>query len=174
MAKGLPYSTGRGVANALPIVRKFRYALNNKALAVTGGAATALGFGSANLGGLPEGNLLVLGALVNVRFFSADADVIATWSGNLSVGSTATADTTLDGTDANFVATTAIGAATAKLSPIIRATGITTAFYLDNTAASLSAFLNMTTADNSVTDSLVGDFTVNGWVDLVLAVLGDD
>lgn len=173
MAKGLPRSMGRGVASAAPVVRKLRYPLLNKALAVTGGASTALGFGSANLGGLPEGNLLILGSLAYLRFSSSDADVIATWSGNFSVGSTATSDTTLDGTDANIVATTAIGAATDKLSPQLRATGAAS-FYLDNTDKLLSVILNMTTADNSVTDSVVGDFIVNGFIDLAVAVLGDD
>lgn len=174
MAHGLPYSNSRAVASASPLVRKLRYALNNKAIAVTGGASTALGFGSANLGGLPEGNLLVLGALANVRFSSSDADVIAAWDGDFSIGSTATADTTLSGTEVNFVASTPIGAATAKVSPIVRATGITTAFYLDNTASTLGVFLNMLTDDNSVTDSLVGDFLINGFVDIAVAVLGDD
>jgi hypothetical protein len=173
MAKGLPRSMARGVASVAPVVRKFRYPLLNKSIAVTGGAATALGFGSVSLGGLPEGNLLILGSLAYLRFSSSDADVIATWSGNFSVGSTATADTTLSGTDANIIAETAIAAATAKLSPQLRATGAAS-FYLDNTDRLLGVVLNMTTADNSVTDSVVGDFLANGFIDLAIAVLGDD
>lgn len=171
--KGLPRSTGRILSNVAPFVQKLNYPLLNKPLAVTGGAATALGFGSANLGGLPEGNLLILGSLAYLRLFSSDADVIATWSGNFSVGTTATADTTLDLTDANIVASSAIGAATAKLSPQLRVNG-TSPFYIDNTDKTLSVFLNVTTADNSVTDSLVGDFVVNGFIQLAVAVLGDD
>lgn len=172
--KGLPYSNSRGIANTVPFVRKLRYPLLNKAIAVTGGASTAVGFGSANLGGLPEGNLFVFASITYLRFSSSDTDVIATWDGDFSLGSTATADVTLSGTDANFLVSTPIGAATAKLSPQLRVSGSLTPFYLDNTDKSLCLFLNMLTDDNSVTDSLVGDFLINGFIDIAVAVLGDD
>lgn len=179
MAKGLPYTLGRANPATLPAVRKLRYAMNNTVISVTGGAATALGFGSVNIGGLPEGNLLIMGTACNVRFFSEDADVIEAWDGDFSFGTTATADATLATTEINLIASTSIGAATAKLSPIVRATGpltssVATSFYLDNTDKTLSVFLNMLTDDNSVTDSLVGDFKVTGFLDIVCAVLGDD
>lgn len=172
--KGLPRSTGRSNLQTTPFVRKLRYDLTNKAIAVTGGAATAAGFGSVQLGGLPEGNLFIFASLTYLRFSSSDADVIAAWDGDFSLGSTATADATLSGTDANILASTSIGAATAKLSPQLRVSGSLTPFYLDNTAKDLALYLNMITDDNSVTDSLVGDFLINGFIELAVAVLGDD
>jgi hypothetical protein len=154
-------------------MKRTRFNLSNQTLNVTGGASTAAGFGSTTLGGLPEGNILLLGALAYVRFNSADADVIAAWDGDFSVGTTATADATLSGTDANIIAITSTGAATAKLSPQLRASNVTAAV-IDNTDKTAVVTLNLITDDNSVTDSLVGTFTVAGYVEIVYAVLGDD
>lgn len=52
--KGLPRSLGRGISQ-LPIVRQ-SVLVNNVAVAVAG--ATGVGFGSAVIGGLPQGNIL--------------------------------------------------------------------------------------------------------------------
>ncbi len=173
MSKGLPYSLNRSVPKDTPFIRKVRYSLLNTPINVTGGSATAAGFGSVNLGGLPEGNLFVFASLSYLRFSSSDADVIATWDGDFSLGTAATADATLSALEVNFLASTSIGAATAKLSPQLRVSGSLTPFYFDNTDKG-SLFLNMLTDDDSVTDSLVGSFLINGFIDIAIGVLGDD
>jgi hypothetical protein len=170
--KGLLRSLGRAPALSSPVVKKCRITLTNKQIDVTGGAATAAGFGSVNLGGLPQGNLLIIGSLSYLRFSSSDADVIAAWDGDFSLGTAATADATLSGAEANILVSTPIGAATAKLSPQLRIS-VAVPLMLDLTDGG-SLFLNMLTDDNSVTDSLVGSFLINGFIEMAYAVLGDD
>jgi hypothetical protein len=173
MAKGLP----RSLANAKPgneiSPRRIRYVANSLVVSVTGGAATAKGFGTTVLGGLPEGNILVLGGIAYLKLSSTDDDVIATFGADLSIGTTATADATLDGTDVNILAETSMGTASGKATALVRNT-IAALAMIDNTAADLELNLNVITDDNSVTDSLVGTFLCDGYVDLVYIVLGDD
>jgi hypothetical protein len=179
MGKGLPYSTKRAEAGAEPAVRRVTYPVKDISLTVTAGASTNKGFGTAVLGYLPEGNILLLGGVSYLQFTTSSANAIAAWEGEYSVGTTATADATLTGgTDDNLIAVADIAAATAKASPVIRGASGTgssnTVRLLDNTAGDLELNLNMTTDDDSVTDSLTAAFTVNGYVDLVYIVLGDD
>lgn len=171
--KGLP----RSLAHAKPgnelVPRRVTYPVRDLAITVTGGASTAVGAGTAVLGGLPEGQVLILGAFCSLQFSSDSDEVAADWQGNFAIGSTADDNSTLDGTDVNVIGSTAIGAATAKLSPVVAAVkgGVV---LLDNTADDLELNLNMTTADDDVTDSEEAVFTANGYVDVVYIVLGDD
>jgi hypothetical protein len=173
--KGLPYSNSRGAAQTVQVVRKVTIPVNGLAVTVTGGASTDLGTGTAVLGGFPEGNILLLGAVSYLQFSSADAAVSATWSGSYTVGSAANVagNQTLDGAEIDVIGATAIADATAKLSAVTRGAK-TTAVILNNTDGSLEVNLNMTTDDNDVTDSTAAAFTVDGAVHLVYAVLGDD
>lgn len=173
--KGLPYSNSRGAAQAAQVVRKVTIPVKNVTVAVTGGASTDLGTGTAVLGGLPEGNILLLGAVSYLQFSSAAAAVSATWSGSYVLGSApnAAGNQTLSGSEIDIIGATTIADATAKLSAVTRGAK-TTAVILDNTAGDLEVNLSMTTDDNDVTDSTAADFTVNGVVHLVYAVLGDD
>lgn len=165
--KGLPRSLGRSaVGGASPKT----IPLTNVAIRTTG--ATGVGFGTAVIGDLPEGNILLLGAVAYVKLTKLDAGTIATFDGDFSVGSTATADTTLDGTDVNIIPSTALGAATAGVSPVVRATNATQVV-LDNTDGSLELNLNLLIDDASVSAD-DQDFTVNGFVTLAYIVLGDD
>lgn len=173
MAKGLPYSNKRGNPTAVPQVRRVSYPVKNLEITVTAGASTALGFGTAVLGDLPEGNILFLGGISYLQFFTADTDASATWDGDYSIGTTATADTTLNSTDADLIVSSPIGAATARLSPVARGEGSTVNMF-NNTDGSLELNLNVITDDNAITDSLAATFTVNGYVELVYIVLGDD
>jgi hypothetical protein len=175
MGKGLPYSNKRGNPTAVPQVRRVTYPVNNLEITVTAGASTALGFGTVVLGDFPEGNILYLGGISYLQFSTADTDALAAWDGDYSLGTTATADTTLDGTDVNLVASSAIGPATARVSPVARgASAADASEVFNNTDGTLEINLNMITDDNSITDSLAATFTVNGYVELVYIVLGDD
>jgi hypothetical protein len=172
MSKGLLRSLGRGPAAVVPVIRKVTYPVVNVSLTAAAGVAAA-GFGSAVIGDFPEGNILLVGGISYLQFLTADADIIATWSGNYGVGTVPNADVTLTGTDVDLIASAAISAATAKLSPVTRGEGDALNMF-DNTDGSLELNLNLLVADASFTDSQSATFTVNGYVTLVYIVLGDD
>lgn len=175
MPKGLPYSNRRGDPAASQNVRIVTYPVNALEVTVTAGASTAKGFGTVVLGDFPEGNILFMGGISYLQFSTTDTDAITTWDGDYSLGTTATADTTLDSTDVNLIASSPIGAATARVSPVARgASAADASEVFDNTDGSLEINLNVITDDDSITDSLAATFTVNGYVKLVFAVLGDD
>ena len=178
--KGLPYSNGRGLAAAAPVVRKYTYPVKNLSIAVTS-VTTAAGFGTAVIGDFPEGNVLLLGGVAYLQFSSSDADLTsATWNGDYSVGTTATADVTLSGTDINLIndgggsaAAVAVGPAVAKTSPVTRGEGAAMDLF-DNTDGSLELNLNLLVDAADIGDSATADVLVNGYVTLVYIVLGDD
>lgn len=171
MSKGLPRSMKRAARNpqSAPILRQ-RVKLSDLAIRTSG--ATGVGFGTAVMGDLPAGNILFYGAAAYLQFTKLDAGTIATFDGDFSIGTTPTADATLDSTDANIVGSSALGAATAGVSPVVRGVGSTVAM-LDNTDGSLELNLNLIIDDASVSAD-DQDFTVDGVVDLVYSVLLDD
>jgi hypothetical protein len=169
MTKGMPRVLARQPAQA-QAVRRQRVKLSDLALRTSG--ASGVGFGTAVIGDLPQGNILFLGATAYLQFTKLDSGTTATFDGDYSVGTTATADATLGTTDANIIGSTALGAATAGLSPVARGEGATAAM-LDNTDGSLELNLNLIIDDAAVSAD-DQDFTVDGVVDLIYAVLGDD
>jgi hypothetical protein len=169
MTKGLPRSMARAAPQAQAL-RRQRVKLNDLAIRTSG--ASGVGFGSAVIGDLPAGNILFQGAIAYLQFTKLDAGTTATFDGDFSVGTTATADATLSTTDANIIGSSALGAATAGLSPVVRGEGATQAM-LDNTDGSLELNLNLIIDDAAVSAD-DQDFTVDGYVDLIYAVLGDD
>lgn len=167
--KGLPRSLGRvGAASSLRTLT-----IPVKALAVTV-ADGAPGFGTAVISGLPQGNLLFLGAVAYLKFTSADADVIATYEGDFSIGTTPTADNALTGTDADIVPSTALGPAVAKVTAQHRAasTDALGGGIFDNTDGSLELNLNVIIDDASISGSVA--MTVDGLVHMAFVMLGDD
>lgn len=174
MGKGLPRSMSRGAAQRQEVIKQV-FRVEDLDITVTGGASTAAGLGTVVIGDLPEGNILFLGAVSYLQFSGSgsDANLAADWEGNYSIGTTASADTTLDSTDANIIASQALAAATAEVSPRTRGTGATQAIF-DNTDGSLELNLNLTTADNDVTDSTAVTLTVDGELHIAYIVLGDD
>jgi hypothetical protein len=145
--------------------------VRNKAINVADGAP---GFGTVALAGLPQGNLLFLGAVAYLQFTTADADVIAAFDGDFSLGTTPTADNAIAGSDADIVPSTALGAASAKTSPYVR--GVSTdalgGGIIDNTDGLLEVNLNLLIDDTSISGAAA--FTVNGVVRIAVIVMGDD
>lgn len=165
--KGLIRSLSRNPVRQA--VRKQVVRLSNVAISVAG--TTGVGFGSAVIGDLPEGNILVLGAVSYLQFTTVDADVQATFDGDYSIGSATTADAALAGAEVDIIPSTALGAATAGVSPVVRGAQGAQAV-LDNTDGSLELNLNLLIDDANISGT--GDFTVSGYVVLVYSVLGDD
>jgi hypothetical protein len=166
--KGLVRSQGRAPAARQEI---FKHNFSFAALALSVAGTTGIGFGTVPIGGLPQGNLLLLGATAYAKFRTADTDVITTFAGNYSIGSAATADLTLSGSEVDVIPSTAISAAVAGVSALVRGANATPVM-IDNTDGTLKLNLNLLIADASISGT--GDFTADGIVSLVLVVLNDD
>jgi hypothetical protein len=169
MTKGL----ARSLANApkdQPSVRRVSIPMRALAVAITDPGA-AVGYGTAVIAGLPEGNILLLGAVANVMLSSASAGITATFTANFAVGTAATADATLSGNEVNVIPSTATSAATAKVSPVTRGAQAT-AVMLDNTDSSLKLNMNITVPDASL--SANSSISVDGVLHLAYVLLGDD
>lgn len=154
------------------ILQNVTIPVRNVALAVADGAP---GFGTVVLAGLPQGNILFLGAVGYLQFFSASATITATFDGDYSIGTVATVDTDLaDANEADIIPSTSMGAATAKLSPVVR--GVSTdalgGLIIDNTDGSLELNLNVLIDDAAISGAAA--FIVNGTVSLAYLVMGDD
>ena len=173
MTKGLPRSLSRGTPLRQHIVKNTILA-RALTLSVTDVAVQA-GWGTVVLSGLPEGNILLLGAVSYMQFTTVDADIGATFDGDMAIGTAPSVDNIALATDkANIIPTTALGAATAKVSPVVRGTttGALTGIVLDNTAATLELNLNILIDDGDIAGD--ADFTVDGELYLSYVMLGDD
>lgn len=168
MAKGLPRSLGRNKA-ALQVKR---VPLNHSVTVSATGAA--VGFGSVPVIDLPEGNVYVLASVAYVQLATTDTDISADFDGDFALGLAATADADLDDENEGlFISSTALGAATSKTSPRVRAVG-TSGEIVDNTAGDLQAHLNVLIDAAKIVDGGSAVFTVTGSVYIVYVVMGDD
>lgn len=171
MAKGLPRSIGRATP-VQAVINKLVLPVDAVTVSVTDGAP---GHGSAVVGDLPEGNILFLGAVGYLSFTTSDADVIASFEGDYSIGTVATADGNVsDAGEANIIASTAIAAATAKVSPVTRGVGdgSLAGVVFDNTDGSLEINLNLLIDNASISGN--ADFSATGYIVMSYIVLGDD
>jgi len=171
MAKGLPRSLSRGKALD-QAVRKLRITVNEPMsfLGVDGAAIDQ----TAVIAGLPEGNILLLGAVANVTFTGpTSGNLTNDFQGDFAVGSIPASDATLGGADVDIVGATAITAATAEVSGPIRV-AVATQSMIDNTAGTAEVNLNVLLDADEVTDTETVIVTVTGTIDIVYSVLGDD
>lgn len=173
MTKGLPRSLSRGSA-AAQTVSKLKISLKDAQVTVAA-ASTAVGFGTVVIGDFPEAQIKMIGAAAKLQFSGSGADdnLTADWEGDFSIGTTATADVTLDGTDVNIIASTAIPAATAEVSPEVNAINGTDAVF-DNTDGSLEVNLNVLIDAADITDDESVVLTVDGIVEITYITLLDD
>ena len=174
MAKGLLRSLGRASESDQKIVK--RQITFSASLDITGVDAT-VDAGTVVVGQLPEGNILLLGAVASVAVAGgADTHIIDNWDGDYGIGTAPNADVDLgDAEDANIVPSTAISAgASDKDAPLTK--GVSTAteqVIIDNTAGAMELNLNILIDDNVITDAEDGTFAVSGVLDIVYIVLGD-
>lgn len=172
MGKGLPRSLARGAPQRQNIIRQV--VKINHTVAVTA-AGVAVGFGTSVIGDLPEGNILFLGAVgyLQLSGSGADANLDATWDGDFSVGTAPTADVTLSGAEIDILPSTALGAATAEVSPLVRAVNATQAMF-DNTDGSLELNLNVLIDAANIVDGATVNLTARGTLQLAYVVMLDD
>lgn len=168
--KGLPRSMSRGAPQRQEIIKQ---TVLVRDVTITVDGATGVGFGTAVVADLPEGNILFLGAVAYMQFTGpTSADVDNAWQGDYGVGTTPAGDATLAGADVDLIASTALAAATAEASPRTRGTNATQAI-LDNTDGTLEINLSLLVDDAHIgADDLA--FTANGEIVLLYSVLADD
>lgn len=168
----LKYSIAESVRNG-EVHGRFRVEFNKLQVTVAA-AGAAVGFGTIPIGDLPTGMLFVTHAKGSVRLQTADADISATFNGDVAVGTTPTADVTVTGTDADILPLTAVGPAVARVAPAISARKANAAavadFFLDNTAGGLELNLNVLIDAADIADGASAIFLADGWVDIMLSV----
>jgi hypothetical protein len=172
LMKGLQRTMSRGNPQRQEIIRQ-SIPVQAKAITTVNGA-TGVGYATAVIGDLPEGNILFLGAVSYMQFTKAASatGIQATFDGDYSIGSAPTADATLSGSEIDIIASAALGAATAGVSPVARGTNATQAI-LDNTDGSLELNLNLLIDDANISADTQA-LTVTGVLHIAYIVLGDD
>lgn len=172
MPKGLKRSLNRG--NVLDKATTKQRIFVNETITVSA-TGSAIGFGTAVIGGLPESHLMMIGASANLRFAGSgsDANLSDTWSGDFAVGTTPASDATISGNDADIIASTAIGAATDE---VVDASFVTRAgiISIDNKSGVRELNLNILIDAADIVDDADVDITVTGVFEIVYATLGDD
>jgi len=174
MGKGLIRSTSRGSALRQEIVKQ---TFKVSALAMTVNGASGVGFGSAVIGALPEGNILLLGAVAYLGFAGPGGNegLVDTWNGDFGVGTTPASDATIAGTDIDIIGSTPTTVAVAEVAPRTRGVGVTATngAVLDNTAGTLEVNVSLLVDDADISADAIA-FVVAGEVHLSYVMLGDD
>lgn len=166
MGKGMKRSARRN--KGLPVSRVLR--ISTTVVVADPGAANA--FATAVIGELPQGNVVLLGAVLNLDTVTkGDADIIDAFTGNYAVGSAATADATLSGAEVDIIPSTAFVTGVGGVSSGNRAV-LAAPVTLNNTDESLEVNLNFFVADASISAASSLIFVGNLW--MLYAVLGDD
>ena len=170
MAKGLTRSLGRG--DALERIAPFNLNIPIRDLEVAITEDTS-GWGTAVLDALPEGNVLFLGAVLYLDSMErGDENLAATFDGDFSLGSTATANTTLSGDNVDLIASTSTETAVGGVSSENRGASGTAVKVIDNTGGDKALNLNVLTDAGDTTDN--SSLTVNGSLHVAYIMLGSD
>jgi hypothetical protein len=172
--KGLIRSLARGSAVRQPIM-KLRFPVRALPISIVG--ASGVGFGFANVGALPQGNLLFLGAVSYLRFSkNGDSDIQDAFDGDFAIGTAGTVDVDVsDADEATIIPATAFPApAAAGLSAVLRgaSTDALGGGIIDNTDGSKNVVLNLLIDDANISGT--ASMLVEGYVDIAVIVLGDD
>jgi hypothetical protein len=174
MTKGLPRSLSRGPLQLQPIVKQ-TIVVRDLALSVTA-TATAIGFGSAVLSGLPEGNILLLGAVSYLQFSGpgTSSDLTDTFAADYGIGTTPADDATITATDVDIIQSTAISPSNDEISALTKGTHATSGVLLDNTDGSLEINLTLLVDAADIVDDATVAFLVDGHITIAYIVLGDE
>lgn len=176
MGKGLPRSQARGAPLRQEIIKQT--VVVRDATVTVSATGSAIGFGSAVIGDLPEGNVLLLGAVAYMQLSGSgsDANLTADWEGDFGVGTTPADDATITAGDVDVIQSTALAAATAEVGPRTRGTNAAAicGTVLDNTDGSLELNLNVLIDAADITDDESVDLTANGELQISYVMLLDD
>lgn len=170
--KGLQRSLRRGTPQQQDIVKATVRV--DTTFQITGATGVAK-FATTVIGDLPEGNILLLGAAAYLAFSGpgGSANLTEDWEGDYAIGTAATADVTLNGSEVDIIPSTTLGPATAEAITRRRGVNATQAI-LDNTDGSLELNLNVVVDADEVSNGQTVTFTVEGELYIAYIVLGDD
>ena len=148
---------------------------------VTTGNTSGASFGSAKFYDFPAGRIAILGNTTNFTSITfnteagSNGDIAGGGSGDYSMGSTATADATLSGTDVDLLPSSAM------LDPFVTGVGrgnagsaLAAVTQLDGTSTAVDAFLNVIIDDADVSDGAANDIVYfTGTATITWMNLGD-
>ena len=148
------------------VIRKSVLTVSDVSLVIDGSGG--IGWGTAQLGVFPAGRILVLGVTVDSMDIATNAvELAAADEGDFSLGTTATTDLTIDGTDVNLCPSTGIivgTAADSALAADMQADGTTTAvpihanFIIDDDDVGTGSYTNTFDAVVTITYVNLGDY----------------
>lgn len=146
--------------------------LKLNSLPVTVGNTSGASFGSKKLYDFLAGRVYMIGGTANLSFAWTGEDIAATGSGDFSIGTTATADATLNSTDVNLLESTAM------LDPFVAGVGTGTGAFaapaaFDGTTTAIDMYLNMIIDDADVADGASDTVLVSGTIHFAYFNLGD-
>jgi hypothetical protein len=139
---------------------------------VTVANTTGSSFGGVKIYDFPAGRILVLGVTADLSFDWSATDIVATGSGDFSLGTTITEDATLNGTEVDLLPLTGL------LDPFVAGVGtgkgaLAASAQFDGTATAVDANLNIIIDDADVDDAATADVLVSGTVTITWVNLGD-
>jgi hypothetical protein len=167
MGNGFNLSLKKAIRDGL-IVGKYRVEVPGRTISVLG-VTTAIGFGALPLDDFPAKRLNIHGIRANLGFQRLDTNVIATWSGDWSLGSTPTADLTLAGTDVDLIPSTAIGPAVSGNIPGVDVL-VNTPILNRAWTAGEEINLNLIVDAADIVDGSTAAIKVTGYIDFLLGM----
>jgi hypothetical protein len=169
MSRNYPVSLNQQIRDG-KVNGPYRIELRGQSISVLA-VTTAIGFGSCVIGDFPNKRLYIRGIKASLGFVKQDANIIATWSGAWSLGSTPTADLTLAGTDVDIIPSTSVGPAVAGriVAPAVGSEVLVTTEITRTWTAAEELNLNLIVNAADITDSTTGVVKVFGYIDFLLA-----
>jgi hypothetical protein len=139
---------------------------------ITVANTTGASFGSLKLYDFPAGRIYILGGSSSFTFTWTGQSIAADGSGDYSIGTTATADATLGGTDVD------IQASTAMLDPFVLGVGTGSGVFAapaahDGTGTAKDMYLNMIIDDADVADTDTDTVLMTGTIVFAWVQFGD-
>lgn len=145
-------------------------------LPITVGNTTGISFGNVKLYDFPEGRHNFLGVQLNDLTVGLGDEgnvtpIAGTMGGDVSLGTTGTSDSTLDGTDVNLMPSTSIDPISGGIASGALAAGSTV---LDGRTTALDMYLNMIIDDADVADGAEDVLLLSGTITITWVNLGND
>jgi hypothetical protein len=172
-------SAGRGAKNGDSVAAAeygngviHKTVLTLTATGVTVANTTGASFGGLKLYDFPAGRILVLGVTADLSFDWSGTDIAATGSGDFALGTTITADATLNGTDVDLLPSTAM------TDPFVAGVGtgkgaLAASAQFDGTGTAKDLNINIIIDDADVEDAATDVVSVTGTITVTWINLGD-
>lgn len=134
-----------------PIIN-YDYRIRNLSVPITDPGAAA-GYGSVAIMKFPLGNFILLGAVAYIQLSSVSAGIVDAFEGDFGIGRATNANGILDVNEVEIIASTPIGPAINKVTPLTRGVMAQASHgkAINNTANDVNIRLNVAIDDTSLT-----------------------